>query len=103
VSGAKAALALAEEAGELGDSARLEARLQADPDDHEARYQLATVMFLRGQLEQAMEHLVQIVKRDRPWQDELARKQLVKFFEALGPKHPATLKGRRMLSSVLFS
>jgi len=103
VSGAKAALALAEEAGELGDPARLQARLQADPDDHEARYQLATVMFLRGQLEPAMEHLVQIVKRDRPWQDELARKQLVKFFEALGPKHPATLKGRRMLSSVLFS
>ena len=50
-----------------------------------------------------MDHLIQIVKRDRDWQDDQARKQLVKFFEALGPKHPATLKGRRMLSAVLFS
>jgi putative thioredoxin len=103
VSGAKAALTLAEEAGVLGDPADLAARLEASADDHEARYQLATVMFLRNQPEAAMEHLVQIVKRDREWQEDKARKQLVKFFEALGPKHPATLKGRRMLSAVLFS
>lgn len=103
VTGAKAALALAEEAGDLGDPAKLQARLEADPDDHDARHRLATVLFLRGQAEAAMEHLVRIVKRDRAWSDEQARKQLVKFFEALGPKHPATLKGRRMLSSVLFS
>lgn len=103
VAGAKAALALAEEAGELGDPARLEARLAADPDDHDARYRLATIQFLRGQVESAMENLIRIVKRDRAWQDEQARKQLLKFFDALGPKHPATLKGRRMLSSVLFS
>ena len=103
VSGAKAALALAEEAGELGDPTNLLARLQGDPDDHEARYQIATIMFLRGQIETAMEHLVQIVKRDRAWNDDLARKQLVKFFDVLGPKHPATIKGRRMLSTVLFS
>ena len=73
------------------------------PDDHDARYQLATVLFLRGQAEPAMEHLIQIVKRDREWNDDQARRQLVKFFEALGPKDPATLKGRRMLSTVLFS
>ncbi len=103
VSGAKAALALAEEAGELGDPTNLLARLQADDDDHDARYRLATIMFLRGQAEAAMGHLVQIVKRDRAWKDDQARKQLVKFFDALGPKHPATLKGRRMLSTVLFS
>jgi putative thioredoxin len=103
VSGARAALALAEEAGELGDPTKLLARVQADEDDHDARYQLATVMFLRGQAEAAMGHLVQIVKRDRAWKDDQARKQLVKFFDALGPKHPATLKGRRMLSTVLFS
>lgn len=103
IGGARAALALAEEAGELGDPTNLLARVEANPDDHEARYQLATVMFLRGQVETAMEHLVQIVRRDRAWRDELARKQLLKFFDALGPKHPATLKGRRMLSSVLFS
>jgi putative thioredoxin len=63
---------------------------------------LATVLFLRGQTETAMEHLIQIVKRDREWEEDKARLQLVKFFEALGPKDPATLKGRRMLSTVLF-
>lgn len=103
ISGARAALALAEEAGDLGDPAKLLARVQGHPEDHEARYKLATLMFLRGQTEAAMEHLVQIVKRDRTWKDDQARKQLVKFFDALGPKHPATLKGRRMLSTVLFS
>jgi putative thioredoxin len=103
IAGAKAALQLAGESGDLGDPARLQARLQQDPDDHEARYKLATVLFLRGQAEQAMEHLVQIVRRDRGWNDDQARKQLVKFFDALGPKNPATLKGRRMLSTVLFS
>jgi putative thioredoxin len=102
VAGAKAALALAEEAGDLGDSARLAARVEADPDDHDARYRLATALFLRGQAESAMEHLTQIVKRDREWEEDKARRQLVKFFDALGPKDPATLKGRRMLSTVLF-
>ena len=103
VSGARAALALAEEAGDLGDPTVLLARVEGNADDHDARYRLATLMFLRGQVETAMENLVQIVRCDRSWEDELARKQLVKFFDALGPKHPATLKGRRMLSSVLFS
>lgn len=103
ITGAQAALQLAEEAGEIGDPATLEARLAADPDDHEARYRLATALFLRGKLEPAMEHLCRIVKKDRAWKDDAARKQLIRFFDALGPKHPATLKGRRMLSSVLFS
>ena len=102
VTGAKAALTLAEEAGVLGDPAELAARVEADPDDHDARYRLATIRFLRGQAETAMEHLIQIVKRDREWEEDKARRQLVKFFEALGPKDPATLKGRRMLSTVLF-
>jgi putative thioredoxin len=103
VTGARSALALAEEAGHLGDPATLQARLEADPLDHEARYRLATLLFLRDQVETAMDHLLQIVRRDRTWNEDQARKQLVKFFEALGPKHPATLKGRRMLSTVLFS
>jgi len=103
IAGARAAVQLAEEAGEIGDPAALEARLQADPDDHEARYRLATALFLRGRLEPAMEHLCRIVKKDRAWNNDAARKQLVRFFDALGPKHPATLKGRRMLSSVLFA
>ena len=102
VTGAKAAFTLAEEAGILGDPVDLRARIEAHPEDHDARYQLATALFLRGQTEGAMEHLIQIVKRDREWEDDKARRQLVKFFDALGPKDPATLKGRRMLSTVLF-
>lgn len=101
--GARAALTLAEEAGEVGDPTTLLARIEGNPADHDARYRLATALFLRGQVDAAMEHLLQIVRRDRGWNDDQARKQLVRFFEALGPKHPATLKGRRMLSTVLFA
>ena len=103
ISGAKAALELAKEAGTLGDPTALLARIEANPDDHDARYELATALFLRGQIEAAMDHLCQIVKRDREWQEDGARKQLVKFFNALGPTHPQTVKGRRMLSKMLFS
>lgn len=103
ISGARSALTLAEEAGEIGDPAELQARLDRDADDHEARYALATSLFLAGQIDAAMEHLLRIVRRDRAWNDDAARAQLLKFFEALGPKHPSTLKGRRLLSSVLFS
>jgi putative thioredoxin len=103
VDGARAALALAEEAGTLEDPASLQRRLEANPNDHAARLDLATALFLRGQIEAAMDHLVTIVRKDREWQDQAARKQLVRFFEALGPQHPATVRGRRQLSSVLFS
>jgi putative thioredoxin len=103
ITGARSALALAKESGELGDPAALSARLEADPNDHDARCQLATLMFLRGQVEQAMDQLLQVIRRDREWEDDRARKQLVKFFNVLGLQHPATLKGRRQLSSVLFS
>jgi putative thioredoxin len=101
IGGAKAALALAREAGSLGDPATLGARIEGNPDDHDARYELATALFLRGQVEAAMNHLCQIVRRDREWHEDGARKQLLKFFDALGPTHPQTVKGRRMLSSVL--
>ena len=103
VDGARAALALAEEAGELADPARLLDRLAADEDDHEARLELATALFLRGRVDEAIEHLLTLVERDREWQEQAARKRLVKFFEALGPKHPAVARGRRKLSSLLFS
>ena len=103
VDGARAALSLAEEAGTLPDLKALNARLEANPNDHEARLDLATVLFLRGQIDAAIEHLLTSIRKDRDWQDQAARKQLVKFFEALGPKHPATVAGRRQLSAVLFS
>ena len=100
---ARASLALADEAGDLGDPTMLVARIEGNPDDHDARYRLATLLYLRGQIDAALDHLLQVVRRDRSWEDDKARKQLVKFFEALGPKHPATLKGRRQLSALLFS
>ena len=103
VEGARAALSLAEEAGTLPDAGALGARLRANEGDHEARLDLATVLFLRGQIETAMDHLLAVIRKDRDWQDQAARKQLLKFFDALGPKHPATISGRRKLSAVLFS
>jgi putative thioredoxin len=103
IDGARAALSLAEEAGTLPDQDALKRRLQADPDDHAARLDLATNLFLRGQVEAAIDELLTVVRKDREWQDQAARKQLIKFFEALGPNHPVTVAGRRKLSAVLFS
>jgi putative thioredoxin len=103
IDGARAALSLAEEAGTLADPEALRERLQADPDDHAARLDLATSLFLRGQVDAAIDELLAIVRRDREWQDQAARRQLIKFFEALGPNHPTTVAGRRKLSAVLFS
>jgi putative thioredoxin len=103
IGGARAALSLAEEAGTLADPKALHERLKATPEDHAARLDLATSLFLRGQIEPAIDELLTIVRKDREWQDQAARKQLIKFFEALGPHHPATVAGRRKLSAVLFS
>jgi putative thioredoxin len=103
ISGAQAALSLAEEAGTLPDPRDLATRLEADADDHAARLDLATAMFLRGQTDDAVEQLLSVIRKDRDWQDQAARKQLIKFFDALGPQHPATVAGRRQLSAVLFS
>lgn len=99
----RAALELARKAGEAGDAAQLEARLAANPTDHQTRFDLAIALATKGFKAQAVEHLVEIVRRQRMWNEEAARKQLVQLFEAWGPKDPATLEGRRKLSSVLFS
>ncbi len=103
IDGARAALSLAEEAGTLADPDSLRERLQANPDDHAARLDLATGLFLRGQVEAAIDALLIIVRKNREWQDQAARKQLVKFFDALGANNPVTVAGRRKLSAVLFS
>lgn len=103
VTGARAALDLAQASGDLGDPAELEARLAADQDDHDARLRLAVLLFLRGQVEAALSETCKVVKRDRTFEEDRARRQMVQFFDALGPKDPMTLKGRRMLSTVLFS
>src|SRR6185312_3767904 len=96
-----AALKLQSEATELGEAETLEARLASHPDDHQARFDLAVVRNAEGQREAAVEALVALMRRDRTWQDDGARKKLLEFFEAWGPKDPATLRGRRLLSGLL--
>ncbi|MDR3475669.1 MAG: co-chaperone YbbN [Devosia sp.] len=98
-----AALKLATEAAELSEAAALEARLAANPDDHQARYDLAVVLNAEGKREAAAEALVALMRRDRAWNDDGGRKKLLEFFEAWGPKDAATLRGRRLLSAALFS
>ena len=97
------ALELAEKAAALGNPAELEARLAADPDDHQARFDLALIHNASGRREAAAMALVEIVKRDRSWNEEAARKELLNLFEAWGASDPASIAGRRQLSRVLFS
>lgn len=91
------------EAAELSETSALEAALAANPDDHQARFDLAVVLNAEGSKVEAAEALVAIFKRDRTWNEDGARKKLLEFFDAWGPKDPATLKGRRLLSAALFS
>lgn len=103
VEAVRAALDLAKKAGEAGDAAQIEAQLAANPADHQSRYDLAIALAAKGFKSEAVDHLLEIVRRQRSWNEEAARKQLVQLFEAWGPKDPATIEGRRKLSSVLFS
>ena len=103
VGAARAALELAEQAKSVGDVAPLEAKLAADPLDHQARFDLALALNARGNRRAALDHLIEIVKRDRKWNDDGARKQLLQFFEAWGANDEATVDGRRRLSSLLFA
>ncbi|WP_262029313.1 thioredoxin [Microvirga sp. Mcv34] len=103
LAGARAAIELAEQAGSLGDLAELQRRVEADPVDHQARFDLAVGLNALGRREEAANHLLEIVRRDRNWNEDGARKQLVQFFEAWGPMDAMTLAGRRRLSSLLFS
>jgi putative thioredoxin len=101
--GARAAIELAEQAGSLGDIAELQRTVEADPLDHQARFDLAIALNARNRREEAANHLLEIIRRDRNWNDDGARKQLVQFFEAWGPMDEMTLAGRRRLSSILFA
>jgi putative thioredoxin len=100
---AKAALDLAEQAKALGPIAELEQKVAANPLDHQARFDLALALNGKGRRLEALEHLISIVKRDRKWNDDGARKQLVQFFDAWGPADEATIEGRKRLSSILFA
>jgi putative thioredoxin len=100
----KAAIELAETAAAAqGATAEFEARLARDPADHDARLELANALFAAGQGAEAIDHLLKIVRADREWSDQAARKQLLKLFEALGPTDPLTVQARKRLSSILFS
>ena len=103
VAAARAALDLAEQAKSVGPIDELEQKIAADPLDHQARFDLAAALNAKGKRPEAVEHLLAIVKRDRKWNDDGARKQLVQLFDAWGPTDPATIEGRKRLSSVLFS
>lgn len=103
IAGARAALEAAAQAESLGKPSDLARRVEENPADHQARFDLALALNAQGDRAGAAEHLIEIVRRDRAWNEEAARKQLVQFFEAWGVKDPAAVKGRQRLSSLLFS
>ena len=103
VAAARAALELAEQAKTLGPVADLEQKVLANPLDHQARFDLALALNGQGRRMDALDHLISIVKRDRKWNDDGARKQLVQLFDAWGPTDEATIEGRKRLSSILFA
>lgn len=99
----KAALELSAKAAGSGETSALEERIAKDPADHQARYDLAVALAASGNKGEALEHLLTIVRRNRTWNDEAARKQLVQLFEVWGPKDESTIEGRKRLSSILFA
>ncbi|GAB5387401.1 MAG: thioredoxin [Alphaproteobacteria bacterium] len=99
----KTQLELAANAPADSETAELEARIATDAADHEARFELAQSLFAAGDKEPAVDHLITIMKSDRDWNEGAARLHLIKLFEAMGPTDPLTIKGRRALSSLLFS
>ena len=103
VAAARAALENAEQAKSVGPLAELEGKVLANPLDHQARFDLAVALNAKGKRADAVNQLIEIVRRDRKWNEDGARKQLVQFFEAWGPTDEATVDGRKRLSSILFS
>ena len=102
ISAVNAAIDLAEHAAAVGDIVQLERALAANPADNQARYDLALALNARGERAAAADRLLEIIKRDRKWNDDAARKQLVKFFEAWGLMDPAAVQARRKLSALIF-
>jgi putative thioredoxin len=94
---------LAASAAEAGEAGELLAKLEANPDDHEARQELATVYVGEGKMEEAIDELLEIFRRDRDWKDGAAKEQLFKIFDSLGPMDEIAKTGRRKLSSMIFA
>ena len=104
ITAAVSAVDLIEEShGAAGNVADLRRKVQANPDDRQARYDLSVALFAQGLTEGAIDELLAIVRAEREWNEQAARKQLVRIFDALGPTHPLTVSSRRRLSSILFS
>jgi putative thioredoxin len=103
VAAARAALELAEQTKAVGPIGELEQKVAANPLDHQARFDLALALNGKGDRTKALDHLLEIVRRDRKWNDDGARKQLVQLFDAWGPTDEATVEGRKRLSSILFA
>jgi putative thioredoxin len=101
IAAVRAALALAAKA--TGETAGLQQKLAADPLDHQSRFDLAQALAGQGDLAAAADHLLQIIEKDRAWNDEAARKELLTVFEAAGPISDVAKQGRRRLSAILFS
>lgn len=103
ITAVQAQLKLADQAQNAGDIGPLQAKSQADPNDHQARLDLAVALAARGDAEAAIAEILEAVRRDRNWNEGAARKQLLTLFEALGSADPAVQSGRRKLSAILFS
>jgi len=103
IAGARSALALARETAGAGDVGGLRAQLEANPKDHQARFDLAIALLGSGDREGALDELLELLKRDRNWNDQAARKKLIDLFDAFGPTDPLTQDGRRRMSSILFA
>lgn len=99
----EAALSLAEKSADVGDTGEFLARIEKNPKDHEARFNLALALNAKGDREGAVDQLLISFEYDRNWNEQAARKQLVEFFDAYGPRDEVTLSGRRRLSSIMFS
>ncbi len=102
IAAAQAAVNLAEQASSVGELAPLKAAVAANPDNHQARFDLAVALSAEGEREAAADQLIEIIRRDRAWNEEAARKQLLQFFEAWGLMDPASVAGRRKLSAIWF-
>ncbi|MBY8976017.1 co-chaperone YbbN [Rhodobacteraceae bacterium NNCM2] len=99
----RSAIEISEQAAGAGEADELRAKLEANPDDHQARFDLALAQMASGDNGGAIETLLELFRRDREWNDGAGKEQLFKLFDSLGPKDPLTLAGRRRLSSMIFA
>ena len=103
IASVRAQIELAEASADAGEAGELRAALERDPDDHQARFELALALIAKGDAEGAIDALIELFRRDREWNDGAAKAQLFKLFDSLGPKSEAAQKGRRRLSSMIFA